>query len=196
MDPDDSRMILLANLQREAEKMEKIVNNLLHFTRRYKARLARCDLADVVRKSVESVGHRLRKKQMNVDIHLSGAASEAHADADLLQQVFGNILANAIDASPAGSCIHVELAVGAAPETVAVTVRDPGEGIPAELIDRVFDPFYTSKVNGVGLGLSVTRKIIDAHGGRIEVASQPGKGTAFKVLLPREPQPQPAEVAA
>ena len=196
MDPGDSRMVLLANLQREAEKMEKIVNNLLHFARRYKARLARCDLADVVSKSVESVRHRLRKKQVDVEIRCAEAASEAHADADLLQQVFSNLLANAVDACPPGSCIQVEMAVAPEPDCLAVTVRDPGEGIPAELVDRVFDPFYTSKANGVGLGLSVTKKIVEAHGGCIEVASGPGKGTAFTVLLPRRPQPQPAEVAA
>jgi len=196
MDPGDSRMVLLGNLQREAEKMERIVNNLLHFSRRYRPRLARCELADVVMKSVESVRHRLRKKQMDVCVRRSGTECEAEVDADLLQQVFSNILANAVDACPPESRIEVTLGPGEAPDSVAVTICDRGEGIPPELLGRIFDPFCTSKANGVGLGLSVTRKIVEAHMGRIDVVSQPGKGATFTVLLPRQPQPQPAEVAA
>ena len=196
MDPGDSRTVLLENLHRESEKMEKIVNNLLHFARRYRPHLSRCDLVDVVWRSIESVKYRLRKKRIEVQVRRSAGECRADVDPDLLQQVFANILANSADACAAGSLVEVTLAPADEGRSVAVTIRDPGEGIPEEALDRIFDPFYTSKHNGVGLGLSVSRKIVDAHGGRVEVSSQVGKGTAFRVVLARQARPEPAEVAA
>jgi signal transduction histidine kinase len=162
MDAEDSRRALLDNLQREAEKMEKVVNNLLHFARHYKPRLVRCEMADLVSKSVESVKAHLRKKQMEVSVQRGAAGCHAEVDPDLLQQVFSNILLNSVDACVAG----------------------------------IFDPFFTSKPNGIGLGLSVSKKIVEAHRGRIEVASELGKGATFTVILPRQANGEQARAAA
>lgn len=195
MDPDDSRNGLLANLRREAEKMEKVVNNLLHFARSYNPRLELCNLEDAVQNTVESVHWNLEKKRMQVRIRaLPGC--EAEVGPDLVQQVFRNILLNSVDASPEGSTLDVELWLDRELDCVAVAFRDPGEGIPPEIQGKIFAPFFTSKHNGLGLGLAVSKRIMDAHDGRIEVESEPGKGTTFTVLFPRRSAQRQEKVAA
>ena len=196
MDADDSRAVLLDNLHREAEKMEKVVNNLLHFARHYKPRLAPCRMADLVAHSIESVKSHLKKKQMEVKVRHSELNCEAQVDSHLVQQVFSNILLNSIDACPPGSSVTVEMTVADEPPHVAVAFRDEGEGIAGDQLDRIFEPFFTSKPNGIGLGLSVSKKIVEAHNGRIEVASEPGEGTTFTVIFPRQADEQHARVAA
>jgi signal transduction histidine kinase len=196
MDPDDSRAALLNNLQREAEKMEKVVNNLLHFARHYRPRLVRCDMADVVIKSIESVKAHLKRNQMEVKIRRSALTCEAEVDPDLVQQVFSNILLNSVDACPKGSSVDVHVAACHEPAGVTVAFRDEGVGIRGDLLDRIFDPFFTSKPNGIGLGLSVSKKIVEAHNGRIEVASEVGRGATFTVMFPLRADRQEAKAAA
>ena len=183
MDPQDSRNILLINLHREAEKMEKVVNNLLHFARHYQPRLAVCELGEVVLKTIDSIKSHLQKRQIEVRVRRSAIRCEAEVDAELVQQVFRNILLNSVDACPKGSQLDVDLALVEG-DAVAVAFTDCGEGIASDKLDRIFDPFFTSKANGVGLGLSVSKKIVEAHRGRIEVQSEPGRGSRFTVVLP------------
>jgi signal transduction histidine kinase len=196
MDPGDSRVPLLENLHREAEKMEKIVNNLLHFARHYQPRLVRCELAEVVQRSIASVKAHLNKNGMAVMLRPSAVGCEAEVDADMVQQVFNNILLNSVDACPKGSTLDISLLAEQGPSQVAVAFRDEGAGIGSDILGRIFEPFFTSKPNGIGLGLSVSRKIVEAHNGTIEVCSEPGKGTTFTVVFPRASDRQHARVAA
>jgi signal transduction histidine kinase len=104
--------------------------------------------------------------------------------------VLNNLLSNAIKYSPRGGVVRVELTT--APDAAWVAVTDSGIGIPAEELESIFEPFRRSSttrdaIPGVGLGLAVGRRIIEAHGGHIEVQSQLGVGTTFRVRLPREP---------
>ncbi len=183
MDPEDSRNILLNNLHREALKMERVVNNLLHFARHYQPRPVVCELGDVVLRTIDSLKVHLEKRQLDVRVHRSAIRCEAEVDPDLVQQVFRNILLNSADACPRGSRLDVELGV-AEDEAVAVAFTDQGEGIEEGRLARIFDPFFTSKTSGVGLGLSVSKKIVDAHHGRIDVQSKLGQGSRFTVVLP------------
>ncbi|MGD2174158.1 MAG: ATP-binding protein [Candidatus Brocadiaceae bacterium] len=196
LDPDDSRMTVLANLHREAEKMEKVVSNLLHFARRYQPRLVCCELEEVVLKSIESVRAHLKRKQIDVRVTRTGMRSEAEIDPDMVQQVFRNILLNSVDASDVGDELAVTVRPLESPAQVAVDFRDRGKGIEGDIVERIFEPFFTSKHDGVGLGLSVSKKIVDAHNGGIEVVSEPGKGTTFTVTFPARAQPESEKVAA
>jgi signal transduction histidine kinase len=108
-------------------------------------------------------------------------------DPDLLRLAIQNLAQNAIQASPAGS----EVTIRAFPQdrSVQLAVADNGEGIQPQHIENIFNPFFTTKPSGVGLGLAIVSKIVDEHRGRIRVASEPGVGTTFTITLPRE---QPA----
>lgn len=196
MDPEDSRSAVLHNLHREAEKMEKVVNNLFHFARHYQPRLMPCDLAEVVMNGIESVRSHLTTSRTEVNVRRSTADCLAEVDPNLVQQVFSNLLLNSVAACPKGSKLDIELRAADEPARIAVAFRDEGEGIRSDLLARIFDPFFTSKANGIGLGLSVSKKIVEAHSGRIEVTSQLGKGTTFTVIFPREAGQQRARVAA
>ena len=108
------------------------------------------------------------------------------ADAEKLRQVFANILANAIDAlEPVAEGRRIELFVeNGRPDHATVRIHDNGAGIPADKIDRIFNPFFTTKEKGTGLGMAISRKIVEAHEGTIEVASEVGRGTEFTIRLP------------
>ena len=112
------------------------------------------------------------------------------ADAEKLRQVFANILDNAIDALDAvaeGRQIDLFIENGArGPSGASATVRlrDNGAGIPADKIDRIFNPFFTTKEKGTGLGMAISKKIVEAHEGSIDVVSETGRGTEFLVRLP------------
>jgi signal transduction histidine kinase len=106
-----------------------------------------------------------------------------------LQQVVLNLLSNAIDAVAAGDRPEGEVAVlaGRCGEGVSVEVRDSGAGMDGETLARIFQPFFTTKPKGMGLGLSISRTIVEAHGGTLAAHSAPGKGSTFRIELPPRP---------
>jgi two-component system sensor histidine kinase HydH len=107
-----------------------------------------------------------------------------HADRDRLKQVLLNLVLNALQAMPSGGTL--ELGVEAAGGALSVTVGDTGSGIAPELLPKVFEPYVTTKTKGLGLGLAIARRIIEAHGGTIEAESEPGRRTRFRFTLPLE----------
>jgi two-component system sensor histidine kinase PilS (NtrC family) len=111
------------------------------------------------------------------------------ADRDRLKQIFWNIGLNALQAMPQGGTLSV--VVGVEGEFGAVEFRDTGDGIPTEHLSKIFEPFYTNKRRGTGLGLTIAKGLVTDLGGQIEVRSQPGEGATFRVLLPRSADPRP-----
>ena len=103
-------------------------------------------------------------------------------DSGRLKQAILNLLTNALDAMPDGG--ELFLSVQRAADGAWLTIRDTGHGVPADRLELIFEPFYTTKGEGTGLGLSITHTIIVSHGGRIEVKSREGEGTEFKIYLP------------
>jgi len=103
-----------------------------------------------------------------------------------IQQVFLNLMLNAVEAMPDGGRLVVQATRTGEPDGVCVTFADTGCGIPPDVLPNIFDPFFTTKEEGLGLGLYVTQSIVDAHSGRIDVESQVGKGTTFTVWLPAD----------
>jgi signal transduction histidine kinase len=103
-------------------------------------------------------------------------------DSDQMTQVFLNILINAIEATPSGEKVSIAV-VGTHNGRLQVVTSDKGKGIPRENIDKLFDPFFSTKKKGTGLGLAIVKSIIEGHGGDIDVESEPGKGTKFIVTL-------------
>jgi signal transduction histidine kinase len=103
-------------------------------------------------------------------------------DSELMERVFYNLVLNAAQASPPGGTVTVK--TRAAQATAEISVIDRGSGIEPKHIDSIFNPFFTTKPTGVGLGLAIVSKIVDEHGGKITVESEPGNGSVFRVLLP------------
>jgi signal transduction histidine kinase len=112
-----------------------------------------------------------------------------HADADKLRRVVVNLLGNALDALEEGRTASPRITIASgeslAGDAAWIRVEDNGPGIEPERLGKIFDPFHTSKAGGTGLGLAITRKLVEAHGGTIEVESRPGSGTVFSLTLPK-----------
>src|SRR6059058_3971624 len=168
----------------ELERVEHRVSHLLKYAKEEDYSFALVNLANVI----DSALTQLRAKLDAAKIAISRnyiAGPTVQADAEKLRQVFANLVDNAIDALatiPEGRRIDLFLENGDGLATVRV--RDNGCGIAPEKLDRIFNPFFTTKERGTGLGMAISKKIVEAHEGAIEVASEVGRGTEFKVTLP------------
>ena len=179
-----------------SDRVADIAQGLLSYCRPSGAARAPLDIRDPVRRALAMVKSRATAAGIGVEDDLHGDLPPIRANAQELEQVFLNLLLNALDAMPRGGTLTVR--TEAAPPTlsgggraVAVTVQDTGDGIPQEIRERVFEPFFTTKAQGrgTGLGLSICEGLVRSHGGRIDFESTPASGTRFTVTLPIEHQP-------
>jgi signal transduction histidine kinase len=182
-------------------RIEDTVKKVLSFTPRG-GRPRPTDLADVARKAVALAHHRAERRGVVLEERMPDRPVVVFGDPHELQQVALNLVLNAVDAIPApghgGRYGRVEVAVLEEDEAVVLRVTDDGVGMSPEVLAQCFDLFFTTKDagEGTGLGLAVVHTIVTNHGGRIEVESAPGKGTTFRVVLPREPVAAEAARAA
>jgi signal transduction histidine kinase len=188
-------------IKAEADKMTTSIRQLLDFVRRSPAHRTKVDLRHVVRQAAELLLPIAEKHRVTITEVVAGEPAMTRVDVGQMQQVLTNLTVNAIHATPSGGKVefglHREHAEPPADrddgegEYFCLSMRDEGEGIPPEHLERVFEPFFTTKESGkgTGLGLSIVHGIVQEHGGWIEVTSQLGKGTCFKVYLPAETEP-------
>jgi signal transduction histidine kinase len=185
--PNDQQLIQKA--LGEMERLEGLVTELLSFASQSRHSLAPCDVGRVLHDTLFLI----RKSCSNAGVMLvEEIASDLPVfplDPDKLKQAFINLLNNAIEAMPEGGTLTVSAVSDG--EQVKVTIRDTGDGVPQERIPLIFEPFFTSKGNGTGLGLSITHNIVSDHGGRIEVESFPGQGSAFSLWFPLKDKDAP-----
>jgi len=183
----------------ELDRVERSISHLLKYARDEELRLETVDVADVARAALDTFRDRVARSHVKVEVDVD-AAGFVRGDADKLRRVVINLLANALDAMTEAQTSNASLWVSAG-ENLAGTaawirVRDNGPGMSRETLGRVFDPFFTTKESGTGLGLALARKLVEAHGGNLEVRSEPGVGTEFVVELPRNPDPKGASPRA
>jgi two-component system NtrC family sensor kinase len=171
-------------IRESAVKANNIVSDLLKFARQTTAEKKSQDLRETVTASIRLTTYLSRQAQVKMDVSLPDQPVMVAYDAQQVEQVFINLIANAIQAMPDRGSLQVNLEQKDGMATVSFA--DTGTGIPPEIINRIFDPFFTTKPEGqgTGLGLSVSYGIIASHEGRIEVQSQVGQGTTFTVFLP------------
>jgi signal transduction histidine kinase len=176
-------------VQRGAHRTKEIVQALHNYSRGDDDRQIEVDLERAVDDSLDLLRHQLRQG-ITVVKHY-GDVGRVRGHAGPLNQVFMNLLANAAQAIGEGGQGKIEITTRRANGEVSIEIRDDGPGIPPEVLPRIFDPFFTTKDvgKGTGLGLSIVHGIVERHGGRIDVTSEPGKGTAFVVSLPAPPAP-------
>jgi signal transduction histidine kinase len=166
----------------EVNRMNSLITSFLNFARPLQIHPAEADLnavADEVVRQQEKLAQHL---EVRVVVHKAEGGCRFIFDADLLTVALSNLVQNAIQASTAGQ--EVDVGIERANSGVRIVVSDQGHGIPAQNQESIFNPFFTTKPQGVGLGLPIVAKIIDEHEGRIEVFSEEGKGTRLEIILP------------
>ena len=180
----------------QADRMTAIIRQLLDFSRRREPSLVAVDLRQVVGQTRDLLGSLARKRDVVLEAHVAEQPITARVDVGQIQQALTNLVMNAIQASSAKGRVLIGAVSGDAGE-VGLQVYDEGSGIAPEDRARLFDPFFTTKEvgEGTGLGLSVTYGLVQEHGGRIEVESEPGQGSRFTIWLPGAPAAEEREVA-
>ncbi len=170
----------------ESRRCGDLVRNLLTFSRTAPMNLQTTDLNAVVDRSVRLIVHQLEMTGIELHQELTGGLPPVQCDPGQVEQVLLALMINAIDAMPHGGNLWVNTGLSDDASEIVLRVRDDGSGIPPEILTRIFEPFLTTKETGkgVGLGLAVSRNIVERHHGRIEVQSEMGKGTTFRVTLP------------
>ena len=180
----------LSDIIKEAKMANAIVQEVLEFVRPIRLQVEHTSIASAVHGAVQLADTRERQGDIEVNVDLPGELPEIQGDQHQLTQVFTNLLVNAFEAMEGRGTVSitakpVRLAdAGDGRDAVLVEVSDDGPGIPPDVAENVFDPFFTTKPKGSGLGLSIVRKIVDAHDGRIDVRTAPGQGTTIRVTLP------------
>src|SRR5512143_787642 len=186
MPHDDPRREDLMTIVDESKRCKRIVRGLLDFSRPPALGVVPTDVADVVRRTVESARSQRLFRRVRLRLDLDDGAPEIIADPDRLKQVFMNLLLNAVQSMPEGGEIEVRSRYHEEDGRLTVAFRDNGPGILPEHMDKVFDPFFTTKRpgEGTGLGLAICVRLLEEQGGSVGVESEPGKGATFTVTLP------------
>ncbi|MHA1890993.1 MAG: PAS domain S-box protein [Promethearchaeota archaeon] len=167
-------------IKKEIKRMKKIITDLLDFSRLKPSFLVDNDLNKVVNLSIQGL---TIPDNVEVNLNLSGAISKIKMDPDQIRQVIINLVSNGIDAMPDGGTITIS--TKETKESVILEVKDTGTGIPEKNLGEIFEPLFTTKKSGIGLGLSIVSEIIEKHGGKIEVESTVGEGTTFIISFPK-----------
>ena len=179
---DDESREKLATVIKEVDRLEAMVREMLDFSRPLRLDLARGDLNKLLRESLVIVEHQAREKNVTLKADLSASLPQVEFDALRMEQVLINLLVNALQASPEGEKIF--LLTYQEGDRVCLEIADHGPGLPREDRDKIFSPFYTTKREGTGLGLPIVLKILNAHGGNLEVLETGEKGATFRVCMP------------
>ncbi len=183
--PDERRSEMLDDILNQAIRASGIVKNLLDFSRAETSSFKEVDVGQLLEDIFKIAGNEISLKKIALHKHIEPSLPKIRGNRQGLQQVFFNLVINAVQAMAEEGELSV-WAVRDENKRIIVTVRDTGSGISEEDLPHIFDPFFTTKEvgHGTGLGLSVSYGIIKKHGGRITVESEPGKGTSFTVILP------------
>jgi two-component system sensor histidine kinase HydH len=181
----DERASTLAAIRSEARRLNRILSDFLHFARPQEARRLPGDIRQVVEHVSGLIrDDRARAPRVDVKVAVDPAVPRFAFDRDQLTQVLWNVALNGVEAMNGRGRLSME--VGRQNGDVMLAVSDTGHGIASDRLARVFEPFYTGKPHGSGLGLTIAERIVAAHGGRIEIDSEPGRGTRVTMLFPLE----------
>ncbi|MGH7899176.1 MAG: sensor histidine kinase, partial [Candidatus Binatia bacterium] len=169
----------------ELDRVERSISHLLKYAKEEELQLANVNLASVVDSALTQMRAKLDEAKVAVARNYIGGPTVS-VDGDKLRQVFANVIDNAIDAlAPVAEGRKIELFIeNGRPNQTTVRIRDNGSGIPPEKLGKIFNPFFTTKEKGTGLGMAISKKLVEAHEGTIEVESEPGRGTEFTIVLP------------
>ncbi len=170
----------------EVERLKDILDNFMRFSKPLALKMEQVDLARVLHHILKLLGHEASEKNVRLEIDLPKKIPPVHGDETELGQVFLNIIINAIQAMPRGGVLKVSASLigELTRQTIEVRIADTGIGIPKQNLPKLFEPFFTTKDYGGGLGLPITYRIVEDHGGSIHIESHEGVGTTVAVRLP------------
>ncbi|MGC1787967.1 MAG: ATP-binding protein [Terriglobales bacterium] len=184
---------VVKDVRLEIAQINRILTDLLETARPHPPQICLSNLNTTVEHAVMLARQQVLSKPIKIELQKAPDLAEVEHDSDQIHQVLLNLLLNGVQALEGEGTVQVE--IGSQDECATVVVSDTGRGIPPQNLTNIFRPFYTTKGNGTGLGLSLARRIVEEHHGRIEVTSVVGKGSKFTVLLPFE-MPAPEVVAS
>ena len=185
MGEDDPNYQYIHEIKRESKRCKKIVQDLLSYARTPRPILEPTDLNDLLQQIVNFAANHTDMRGIMINTSLAHNLPTVELDGDQMRQVAINLILNAGGAMPEGGSLTVSTEA-VDPTHVRITFSDSGCGIPAESLEKIFEPFYTTKALGTGLGLAITRQIIEQHHGEIHIESTVGSGTCVTVTLPTE----------
>ena len=191
----DEALQCLNLISSESRRCGELVKNLLSFSRHTPINIESTDINRVIQQCCLLLRHNLDIAGIQVHEQLSETMPPLQCDASQIEQVLLAVMVNAADAMPGGGNLWLESRLAEDASQVLITVRDDGSGIAPDVLPRIFEPFVTTKENGhgTGLGLAVSRSIVERHGGTITVQSQVGKGTTVTIALPAHGKTAPVE---
>ena len=183
---DEDRLEMVGDVVDQTRRAKKIISNLLDFARETGSHLEPLDLPHLLRETINLAANQVKLQGIKIEFQAADSLPRVHGDSQELQQVFLNLILNAVDASNKGGKIQIMVVPADEPGYVAAKIIDYGKGIPSHVMSSIFDPFFTTKGKGkgTGLGLSVSQGIVSKHGGRIVASSRSEQGATFTVLLP------------
>ncbi|MBI4832957.1 MAG: GHKL domain-containing protein [Candidatus Lindowbacteria bacterium] len=168
----------------EVNRLDAIVKDFLTLAKERELSLQRCSVEKLVKETIRLIEKDAQRRNVSIKAHIPRFEEESLVDPQLLKSAILNVLINAMEASGKSGAIDVSMEKRNG--CFVLQIKDQGEGIPQEVIDRVFDPYFSTKSSGTGLGLSLTKTIIEKHGGEIALESKLGKGTSVTVIIPVE----------
>lgn len=173
---------LTSYIEGEVDRANTLVGRFLDFARPLSLRKSSVDVNALADRAAEALVREKAERAGRIHKNLDPSVKIVQADPDLLERVLVNLILNALEASPDEATVTVKTRQTA--EAVEITVLDRGQGVAPELREQIFNPFFTTKPTGVGLGLAISARIVGEHGGAIRVDSEPGRGASFTVSLP------------
>jgi two-component system, NtrC family, sensor histidine kinase HydH len=179
----DQRRAYVSRIIIEINRLNKLLLNFFDFAKPKELNVRTCELKKIIEDTVFMVRDIARQGHVRIMEFYPPGEVRIKADADMVQQVLMNMFINAVQSMPTGGSMEVHLAEKGA--NVDITVTDTGKGIPENIRSRIFDPFFTTKPKGIGLGLSISYRLVKMHSGNISFISGP-HGTAFTISLPKE----------
>ncbi|APF18917.1 signal transduction histidine kinase, nitrogen specific, NtrB [Caldithrix abyssi DSM 13497] len=197
---EPSKLEYLSRILRQVNRLEKLLKAFFSYARPVRPDPKQCSIKKVINEVFPLIQTRFREKRIKVETFYAEDLADVFVDPNQIQQVLLNLFINAIDAMPDGGVLRIEAqnALNTQPildrrkrnpnllsdKFIKISISDTGVGIPPDVLELIFNPFFTTKSQGTGLGLSIVYQIIKEHGGQIDVESAPGKGSTFHIYLP------------
>jgi len=182
---DDNRLKYASRILDEVRHLDRLVGDILDFARPSPPLLDQIEINEVLEESIEIAVSKCGNPLVEFSRRLKNGLPLVLADRNQLRQVFANVMINAVDALDGAGKISVRSRVSQKGGHLEIEIVDNGPGMEKSVLENVFNPFFTTKEQGTGLGLAVAYKIVEAHDGRIEIESEPGQGALFRIILPK-----------